>query len=219
MNAMQTAPFGFPKVMISTLAFDPRDFCTASDIIVVPSVADLAGLNDMLRRVLDNCAAAVAGHGPGDGRAASGPHWLLGDRRHGARHHGARRRRAAARARRARPRGDELPRQRLRRSRLRAVGREGCLPRRRRPDHARDQLDPLRRLGARRRGPDAGGGPLRRAAGGRARRHRRAQPRADPHADAGRARTGALRARGHVHPSACRPGPNCAGPPPPWPNG
>ena len=61
MNAMQTAPFGFPKVMISTLAFDPRDFCTASDIIVVPSVADLAGLNDMLRRVLDNCAAAVAG--------------------------------------------------------------------------------------------------------------------------------------------------------------
>ena len=61
MNAMQTAPFGFPKLMVSTLAFDPRDFCTASDIIVVPSVADLAGLNPTLRRVLDNCAAAVAG--------------------------------------------------------------------------------------------------------------------------------------------------------------
>ena len=61
MNAMQTAPFGFPKVMISTLAFDPRDFCSSSDIIVCPSVADIVGLNDTLRRVLDNCAAAVAG--------------------------------------------------------------------------------------------------------------------------------------------------------------
>ena len=61
MNAMQTAPFGFPKLMVSTLAFDPRDFCTASDIIVIPSVADLTGLNATVRCVLDNCAAAVAG--------------------------------------------------------------------------------------------------------------------------------------------------------------
>ena len=61
MNAMQTAPFGFPKVMSSTLAFDPRDFVSASDIIVCPSVADIVGLNDTLRQVLDNCAAAVAG--------------------------------------------------------------------------------------------------------------------------------------------------------------
>ena len=61
MNAMQTAPFGFPKVMISTLAFDPRDFVSSSDIIVCPSIADIVGLNDTLRRVLDNCAAAVAG--------------------------------------------------------------------------------------------------------------------------------------------------------------
>ncbi|MEM7566282.1 MAG: Tm-1-like ATP-binding domain-containing protein [Pseudomonadota bacterium] len=61
MNAMQTAPFGFPKIIISTLPFDPRDFVANSDIIVVPSVADIMGLNPILRAVLRNAAAAVAG--------------------------------------------------------------------------------------------------------------------------------------------------------------
>ncbi len=61
MNAMQTAPFGFPKIIISTLPFDPRDFVANSDIIVVPSVADIMGLNPILRAVLRNAAAAVFG--------------------------------------------------------------------------------------------------------------------------------------------------------------
>ena len=61
MNAMQTAPFGFPKIIVSTLPFDPRDFVANSDIIVVPSVADIMGLNPILRAVLRNAAAAVFG--------------------------------------------------------------------------------------------------------------------------------------------------------------
>ena len=66
MNAMQTAPFGFPKIIVSTLPFDPRDFVANSDIIVVPSVADIMGLNPILRAVLRNAAAAVFGlaHSP-----------------------------------------------------------------------------------------------------------------------------------------------------------
>jgi uncharacterized protein (UPF0261 family) len=54
---MRALPIGFPKVMVSTLS--SRD--GRSDIMVMPSVADIAGLNSVLRPILANAAAAVCG--------------------------------------------------------------------------------------------------------------------------------------------------------------
>mgnify|MGYP001817133748 CR=1 FL=1 len=58
---MRSLPLGFPKVMISTMPFDMRPHIGTKDIILMPSVADLLGLNPMLRTVLRNAAAALAG--------------------------------------------------------------------------------------------------------------------------------------------------------------
>lgn len=61
MKILGGLPLGLPKVMISTLPFDIRAHLGANDIVVFPSVADILGLNPMLRRILRNAAAAVAG--------------------------------------------------------------------------------------------------------------------------------------------------------------
>ena len=58
---MRTLPAGFPKIMISTLPFDIRSHLNASDIVIFPSVADILGLNPMLRKILRNAAGAMAG--------------------------------------------------------------------------------------------------------------------------------------------------------------
>jgi uncharacterized protein (UPF0261 family) len=50
-------PFGFPKVLVSTL---PTHDAT-TDIVIVPSVADIAGLNRVLKPILANAAAAICG--------------------------------------------------------------------------------------------------------------------------------------------------------------
>jgi uncharacterized protein (UPF0261 family) len=54
---MRSLPLGFPKVMVSTLS--SRD--GRSDIMVMPSVADIAGLNSVLTPILANAAAAISG--------------------------------------------------------------------------------------------------------------------------------------------------------------
>ena len=54
---MRSLPLGFPKVMVSTLS--SRD--GRSDIMVMPSVADIAGLNSVLTPILANAAAAICG--------------------------------------------------------------------------------------------------------------------------------------------------------------
>ncbi|MCA1686486.1 MAG: Tm-1-like ATP-binding domain-containing protein, partial [Planctomycetia bacterium] len=55
-------PFGLPKVMVSTLASgQTRPFVGGSDILMLYSVADLAGLNRLTRTVLTNAAMAMAG--------------------------------------------------------------------------------------------------------------------------------------------------------------
>ncbi len=54
---MRQLPIGFPKLMVSTLA--GRDAST--DIMVMPSVADIAGLNQLLMPILSNAAHAVCG--------------------------------------------------------------------------------------------------------------------------------------------------------------
>src|SRR5438874_2085179 len=63
---MRALPIGFPKLMVSTLA--GRE--AGSDIVVMPSVADIAGLNSLLSPILANAANAVCGMAEGSAPAA-----------------------------------------------------------------------------------------------------------------------------------------------------
>jgi len=59
---MRALPYGVPKVMISTLASgDVAPYVDISDIVMVPSITDIAGLNRISRRVLRSAAGAFAG--------------------------------------------------------------------------------------------------------------------------------------------------------------
>lgn len=61
-QAMQRLPVGVPKVMVSTVASgDTRPYVGALDITMMYSVVDIAGLNEISRRILANAAGAVAG--------------------------------------------------------------------------------------------------------------------------------------------------------------
>ena len=61
-GAMRSLPFGFPKLMISTMASrDTRPFVGSKDILMYHSVVDLVGLNRMTRQVLSRAAGAMAG--------------------------------------------------------------------------------------------------------------------------------------------------------------
>ena len=61
-SAMRMLPFGFPKLMVSTLASgDTKPYIGTSDICMMYSVADIAGLNVVSRRILSNAAAAICG--------------------------------------------------------------------------------------------------------------------------------------------------------------
>lgn len=57
---MRRLPVGVPKLMVSTLASgDVSPFVGVSDIVMMPSVTDLAGLNRISRVVLSNAAQAI----------------------------------------------------------------------------------------------------------------------------------------------------------------
>ncbi len=59
---MRALPLGIPKLMVSTLASgDTAPYVDVSDIIMMPSVTDLAGLNGLSRTILHNAAQAIAG--------------------------------------------------------------------------------------------------------------------------------------------------------------
>lgn len=59
---MRALPIGVPKVMVSTMASgDVSDYIGPSDITMVHSVTDVAGLNAISRVVLGNAAHALAG--------------------------------------------------------------------------------------------------------------------------------------------------------------
>ena len=69
--AMQALPLGVPKVIVSPLASGPRQFAPfvgSSDVMVMHSVIDIAGMNDISRKVYDNAAAAVCGMALGQER-------------------------------------------------------------------------------------------------------------------------------------------------------
>jgi uncharacterized protein (UPF0261 family) len=60
--AMRALPIGVPKLMVSTLASgNTAQYVDVSDITLMPSVIDIAGLNPLSRRILANAAAAIAG--------------------------------------------------------------------------------------------------------------------------------------------------------------
>jgi uncharacterized protein (UPF0261 family) len=60
--AMRALPFGVPKLMVSTLASGQvRPFVGVRDILMMPSVVDISGLNRISRTVLTNAAHALIG--------------------------------------------------------------------------------------------------------------------------------------------------------------
>jgi uncharacterized protein (UPF0261 family) len=60
--ALRALPVGVPKMLVSTVAAgDVRAHVGASDLVMAPSVTDIAGLNRISRLVLANAAAAIAG--------------------------------------------------------------------------------------------------------------------------------------------------------------
>src|SRR5665213_1387875 len=59
---MRALAIGVPKLMVSTLASgDVSAFVGVSDIVMMPSITDMAGLNRISRRVLRNAANAIVG--------------------------------------------------------------------------------------------------------------------------------------------------------------
>jgi uncharacterized protein (UPF0261 family) len=59
---MRALPVGLPKIMVSTLASgEVSSFVGVSDIAMMPSITDMAGLNRVSRAVLRNAAFAIAG--------------------------------------------------------------------------------------------------------------------------------------------------------------
>lgn len=60
-SGMRELPLGLPKIMVSTLASgDVAPYVGVSDIVMMPSITDMAGLNRISRVVLANAAAAIA---------------------------------------------------------------------------------------------------------------------------------------------------------------
>lgn len=60
--AMRGLPYGFPKLMVSTVASgDTNPYVGTKDICMMPSVVDIAGLNHVSRRILSNAAGAIWG--------------------------------------------------------------------------------------------------------------------------------------------------------------
>src|SRR5690625_3970583 len=60
--AMQALPVGVPKLLVTTMAAgDVRPYVGARDVTLMPSVVDVAGINQISRSTLGNAVAAAAG--------------------------------------------------------------------------------------------------------------------------------------------------------------
>jgi uncharacterized protein (UPF0261 family) len=78
-TAMRALPVGVPKLMVSTLASgDTRPYVGAVDVTMTYSVVDIAGLNQVSRRIIANAAGAIAGMAAADPGAAADPRPLVG---------------------------------------------------------------------------------------------------------------------------------------------
>ena len=61
LSVLRALPITFPKVLVTTLPFDPRIALADNSIIIMPTLADITGLNATLREVLENTSAMVSG--------------------------------------------------------------------------------------------------------------------------------------------------------------
>jgi uncharacterized protein (UPF0261 family) len=60
--AMRALPIGFPKLMVSTLASgNTAQYVGTKDIVMFPSIVDVAGLNRISRQILTRAAGAICG--------------------------------------------------------------------------------------------------------------------------------------------------------------
>jgi len=59
--AIKGLPQAYPKILITTLAFDPRPALADSAITIIPTLCDIEGLNTQLRQTFEYAAASVAG--------------------------------------------------------------------------------------------------------------------------------------------------------------
>ncbi len=60
--AMRALPVGFPKLMVSTLASgNTAQYVGVKDIVMFPSIVDVAGLNRISRQILTRAAGAICG--------------------------------------------------------------------------------------------------------------------------------------------------------------
>jgi uncharacterized protein (UPF0261 family) len=60
--AMRALPIGFPKLMVSTLASgQTSQYVGVKDIVMFPSIVDVAGLNRISRQILTRAAGAICG--------------------------------------------------------------------------------------------------------------------------------------------------------------
>jgi uncharacterized protein (UPF0261 family) len=61
-SAMRALPVGFPKLMVSTLASgNTAQYVGVKDIVMFPSIVDVAGLNRISREILTRAAGAICG--------------------------------------------------------------------------------------------------------------------------------------------------------------
>ncbi|MEN3943271.1 Tm-1-like ATP-binding domain-containing protein [Prosthecobacter sp. SYSU 5D2] len=61
-RAMRALPIGFPKVMVSTLAAgNVAPYVGTKDIVMMPSIVDVSGLNRLSRTLLARAAGAICG--------------------------------------------------------------------------------------------------------------------------------------------------------------
>ena len=61
-SAMRTLPVGVPKFCVSTLAAgDVSPFVGTKDIVMMPSIADVSGINRISRTILSRAAGAICG--------------------------------------------------------------------------------------------------------------------------------------------------------------
>ena len=78
-QAMRALPVGVPKLMVSTVASgDTRPYVGATDVTMIYSVVDIAGINQISARILANAAGAIAGMAKATVPAADDERPLIG---------------------------------------------------------------------------------------------------------------------------------------------
>ena len=61
-SAMRALPIGVPKVMVSTVASgDTTNYVGIKDVVMIPSIVDVAGINRISRKIFANAIGAIVG--------------------------------------------------------------------------------------------------------------------------------------------------------------